>query len=606
MDQALVLSESGIDKLLVGAYSMLDGVANNFTFDQWDGAATNWLWGSIRGMEANKGSDKGDQPDMIPIQNFNEQNTNPKVNNRWRILYEGVSRCNAVITTANRAIEEGKLTTEQTGIYVTQARLLRGWYHFEAWRMWKKIPYVTESTNHESLTNDDDVTDEIIADLAVGISLPDDMDQVGRFNGTVARILLAKALMQMKGDYAGALAHLNIAKNGTKPDGSQIGLAPTYGEIFDIANRNGLETVYTVQYSVNDGSGGATGGGGEVLNLPYKGNNGSPGGYYGFFQPTQDFVNSFTTVNGLPVLDATIAATGIHPYNSAVHQNLRDANVTGGDIWSATKKYSKNQGVTVYDPAEPFTDLGYVLSDTTNHVGKNPLTNPANWTLVWTEDNSKTVDPRLDWSVGRRGIPYWDWGVHTGSDWIRKQGYGGPYSNKKQVFKKSELGSFSEVGSWTSGWTSNGYRMIRYADILLMIAECHIETGNLDSARININFVRERAANPAGFVYESNGTTPAAAYDITTYDVAFANADEARIALRMERKLELGMEGHRYFDLNRWGTTVSELTRILTYEKTMAWGNLAYGTAAIGAEDVTYPIPQRQIDLSFGKLEQNR
>jgi hypothetical protein len=74
----------------------------------------------------------------------------------------------------------------------------------------------------------------------------------------------------------------------------------------------------------------------------------------------------------------------------------------------------------------------------------------------------------------------------------------------------------------------------------------------------------------------------------------------------MERKLELGMEGHRWFDLNRWGITVEELNRALTYEKSMPWGSPMYGSAIVGPEDITYPIPQRQIDLSQGRLEQNR
>jgi hypothetical protein len=77
----------------------------------------------------------------------------------------------------------------------------------------------------------------------------------------------------------------------------------------------------------------------------------------------------------------------------------------------------------------------------------------------------------------------------------------------------------------------------------------------------------------------------------------------------MERKLELGMEGHRWFDLNRWGTTVTELNRVLAYETTTPWGKVAMynnATAVVGPEDVTYPIPQRQIDLMNGILVQNR
>jgi hypothetical protein len=222
----------------------------------------------------------------------------------------------------------------------------------------------------------------------------------------------------------------------------------------------------------------------------------------------------------------------------------------------------------------------------------------------FTED-SGPLDPRLDWSAGRRGIPYWDWGIHTGSDWLRDQSYAGPYSPKKQVYKKSQEGIYTETGSWTSGYTANGYRMIRYADVLLLLAECQIETGDLAGALVNINLVRARAANPDGFVKEADGVTPAANYNISEYP-SFPDADYARKALRMERKLELGMEGHRWFDLNRWGNTVEELNRILDYEKTTPWGPNMYFWATVGPEDVTYPIPQRQIDLSNGRLKQNR
>jgi hypothetical protein len=139
----------------------------------------------------------------------------------------------------------------------------------------------------------------------------------------------------------------------------------------------------------------------------------------------------------------------------------------------------------------------------------------------------------------------------------------------------------------------------------LLLAECQIETGDLNSALANVNLVRERAANPAGFVKESDGITPAATYDVKPYPL-FPDQAYARLALHMERKLELGMEGHRWFDLNRWGLTVDELNRVLNYEKTMPWGSNLYWQASIGPEDITYPIPQHQIDISHGNLVQNR
>jgi hypothetical protein len=414
--------------------------------------------------------------------------------------------------------------------------------------MWgKMVPYVDETTDALAVKNDVDITDKIIADLTEATALPNNMGAIGRFNGTVCKVLLGKALLQLKLDYSGALTQFVSAKTGTKPDGSPIGLATTYGEIFDIINRNAIESIYTVQYSVNDGSGGLNGGEGEILNYPYG--DGKPGTCCGFFAPTQEFVNSFRTSSGLPLLDGT--------YNTGANQVKND--------WDQASS----------DPFVP--DAG-------------PL------------------DPRLDWSVGRRGIPYWDWGIMTGSDWIRDKTNAGPYVTKKQVYKKTDLGQYTEVGNWTSGWTANGYRMIRYSDLLLMIAECQIETDDLDGARTNINLVRARAANTAGFVTLENGTTPAANYVISEYPLTgypFDTKENARVALRMERKLELGMEGHRYFDLNRWGITVTELNRILAYEKTMGWGTICYVNATVGPEDVNYPIPQAQIDLSEGNLVQN-
>ena len=559
LDASVLATSSGINGLLISTYSMLDGVASNGF--GWEAASSNWVYGSIRGLEANKGTDAGDQPDINPIQTYSETSTNPYLNIKWRSIYDGVARANSALAVVAQAKEKGTISDAEATSFEAQARALRGYFHLEAFRLWGKadgtgVPYVTETTDQATLTNDVDIRDAVINDLKAGAdNLAENMGQIGRFNKTVSAVLYAKALMQMKKDYTTAKGVLQAivgangpaagaAWAGKKPNGASIGLDPEYGAIFDAANRNtSLESVYTVQYSVNDGSGGWNGGWGEVLNFPYKPGNASPGGCCGFFQPSHDFVNSFrVTAGGLPHLD--------NSYN----------------------------------------DAGKALVD---DQGKAP-------TDAFTEDTG-LLDPRLDWSVGRRGIPYLDFGDHTGADWIRDQGYAGPYSPKKQVYRKSQTGQLTEVGNWTSGWTANGYRLIRAADILLLLAECQIETGDLASALSNINAIRTRAKNSTP-VQNANGSA-AASYLINTYG-AFASADAAKTALRFERKLELGMEGHRYFDLQRWGTVQTELSRILTYEK----GRRAslYGAAAVGGEDVNYPIPQQQIDITNGNLKQNR
>lgn len=592
LNQQLLESDKGIEALLVGAYSLLDGGSDQYG---WASSAANWLYGSVSGMEANKGTDSGSQDDIGEVQMYVVSPKFSFLNVKWSEVYEAIARCNSVISIADLALKDGKITEPDYLLYIRQAKALRGWYHFEAWRMWRDVPYVDEKTDLTLVTNKDDNRAKILNDLSEGISLPDNMGAIGKFNGTVVKVLTAKALMQMYDDYASALPLLLDASHGTKPNGGSIGLAPTYGEIFDIVNRNGIEAVYTVQYSVNDGSGGMNGGAGEVLNFPYK-TGASPAGCCGFFQPTQEFVNSFRTVGGLPLLD--------YSYNTGANQLLRDEGVPAAAEWNPSRVYFQGESCTAYNPGQPYIDLSF-RSLISSNININPLTSPSSWELVWTEDNSKPVDPRLDWSVGRRGIPYWDWGIHTGSDWIRDQSFAGPYSPKKQVYKKSDEGKYTEVGNWTSGYTANGYRMIRFADVLLMIAECQIETGDLNGALININLVRNRAANPDGFVKEADGITPAATYDVKPY-LSFPDRNYARNALRMERKLELGMEGHRWFDLNRWGITEEELNRALAYEETMPWGRAAYRSATVGPEDNLYPIPQDQIDLSNGKLVQNR
>jgi hypothetical protein len=111
---------------------MLDGVSSQFG---WESASSNWLYGSIRGVEANKGSDAGDSSfDLSAIQNFSETVSNiwttSYLNVKWREVYEAISRCNSAIMVITKALAAGKIDQTQADSYLKQARALRGWYHF--------------------------------------------------------------------------------------------------------------------------------------------------------------------------------------------------------------------------------------------------------------------------------------------------------------------------------------------------------------------------------------------------------------------------------------------------------------------------------------------
>ncbi|MCK7532449.1 MAG: RagB/SusD family nutrient uptake outer membrane protein [Marinilabiliales bacterium] len=177
---------------------------------------------------------------------------------------------------------------------------------------------------------------------------------------------------------------------------------------------------------------------------------------------------------------------------------------------------------------------------------------------------SHLLDPRVDWTIARRGIDFLGWGIHPGNSWIREQNYGGPYMTKKFMHFKSE----QSLNSYMSGFDNGkNYRIYRLANILLWRAEIAVEENDYELARTLVNRVRTRAKNSKPVMglctsysnLESNPvvdyTKPAANYKIEPYPPghpAFSSQAEARKAVRMEMRLEFATEGNRFFDLRRW------------------------------------------------------
>src|SRR3978361_442107 len=75
LSDEVLANKIGVDKLLVGAYADLDGVVAN-TGAAWESAPDNWIYGSIAGGEAHKGSFGGDQPAIDPIERFTADGSN--------------------------------------------------------------------------------------------------------------------------------------------------------------------------------------------------------------------------------------------------------------------------------------------------------------------------------------------------------------------------------------------------------------------------------------------------------------------------------------------------------------------------------------------------
>lgn len=261
-------------------------------------------------------------------------------------------------------------------------------------------------------------------------------------------------------------------------------------------------------------------------------------------------------------------------------------------------------------------DFFYASQNLVNAFRTNPntglpyLDGTFNQVNVTTNYNG-TVDPRLDFTVGRIGMP---WRGHTYTQgWCRAYDVYGEYSNKKAWPAPEKA-----LATWPWGCNSLNFMFIRYADILLLKAEALIETasGNnaaedagLAEARSLVNQVRQRAANSVDPNYTPMDLDPFTAdYFVGLYPTdwdgnLYWTKDRARAAVRFERRLELALEGNRWFDLVRWGSDylISTMNTYMTEESAL---RSYYQGRSVSTNEIFLPIPLAEIDNSNGLYKQ--
>ena len=523
---------------------MLDGynIDNNNT---WPADPVNWIMGSITTDDAVKGSEQGDGPENTQLELYQWTTTNVQLDGKYRPMYEGVARANNTINLLN--VTSG-VTDDYKNNVMGQALFLRAHFHFELYKVFGAIIYVSEEDAAKgNFKKANEATPEaalalIVADMEKAITLlPATQSDIGRVNLRAAQAYLGKLYMYQL-DFAKAETMLQTAITG-------VSLAPCQRDLFTYSTENSPEALFSVQMSLSNKD--------QARNSNWLNQLANPvgGGFgcCGFHQPKQNLVNAFhTDANGLPLLDT---------FND--------------------------------------TDIDF------------------------TNDN---VDPRLDLVVGRDGVPYWDWAIHSPS-FIRSRAYSGPYSPKKlQPYSTSPIVS----GGW-NGAANNGVNVpvIRLADAMLLLAEAKVELNKLDEAQTLVNQIRARAGNCAqgGFVKGGAASVmttdlndPAitwANYKVSQYPAsAFTNggATYAKKAVRFERRLELAMEGHRLFDLRRWddmepGYFKQVIDAAYAHEECCGKTGVDQLTGArdsyykdrvpVGSQHRWYPFPFVEVQLSY-------
>jgi starch-binding outer membrane protein, SusD/RagB family len=540
----------------------------------WGASIQNWTYGSAASDDAYKGSEEGDQVPVNEIERWNVTTSNNYPADKWKLtIGMGVFRANKALNVVKNALELGTITEAQATAYRAELLFLRGLFNFEARLVFGD--YIPILT--EETEDPAQVSNENPAGAVLAHIVNDLKFAADNLPETQAQVGRATKYAAMALAARANLQDLKYAE--AKPlldaiiNSGKYTLVDRFIENFEIETNNNSESIFEVQANVNDINESLNAEMGIGLNWPHGSDIGM---CCGFHQPSQNLVNAYKVdANGLPLFDT---------FNN--------------------------------------TDLKHdagISSDQAFDIDTNP------------------VDPRLDFTVSRRGIPYKDWGINRGSNWVRKQTDGGPYLPvAKPFFKKSQRNSLSTTTGWQTGINANNYRYLRYTHVLLWRAEVAAAEGDLATALTYVNMIRERAGNevvmgkvlinqlPATAYpwgpgssagdYMTGGsvdwTQPAANYNIGLY-TSFANANDAMRAVQWEQRLEFATEGMRFFDLRRWDGLPNKIggksmEQVLNDFKT---GDLRVRPsfmkdAVFNEGDKYQPIPQAQLDLQEGVLVQ--
>ena len=256
------------------------------------------------------------------------------------------------------------------------------------------------------------------------------------------------------------------------------------------------------------------------------------------------------------------------------------------------------QGIGCCDFQKPSQNLANAYKTGANGV---PLLDTYSQQNVDFANN--TVDPRLDHTISRPGAPWkYDPMRVVTEAWSRNIPIYGTYNSMKENVSP-DCDCFINVAPFFGN--TKARIMVRLADVMLFKAEALIELGRPIEALPIINEIRTRASNSTSRLVKANGQ-PTSKYNVQPYTPGVNidwNLDNARKALRFERRIEMALEGERFFDLVRWGIADQVMNNFFNVEKTSR--SIYQNAKFTKGRDEYLPIPQNQIFWSENRYKQN-
>ena len=538
LDSDMVKDPSNVDNLVISAYAVFTTAEDiNSSFSMW-----NFDVRSDDAYKGGNGTSDGDVYHQLEIEQ-GVLTTNWNINDMWERLYNCISRVNSAISVLETTSDSYQLKAQRLG----EMKFLRAYAHFLLKRLYKNIPFIMDANlkqeDYNTLSNTEFNNDEgwqqIINDVEYAYNvLPVKQTDKGRPSKAAAAAFLTKAYLYKayRQDDAASNQVTSINREDllkvieySNPDIYSAGgfdLEPDFHNNFrpETQYENGVESIWAMQYSINDGTkyGNLNWSYGLIVpNIP-----GVTDGGCDFYKPSQNLVNAYRTdADGHPFIDT-------------------------------------------------FNNKDY--------------------------DLTQDADPRLFLTVGLTGLPYEfnsKYMMDASATWSRSNGLYGYYVTLKQNVDP-DCG-YMVKGSW---WGTPMNRIVfRYADVLLERAEAYAQLNETGEAIKLVNKIRLRAKQSTGMIanYPSDYGVK---FNISTYNGSYSQEDALKI-VKMERRLEMGMESERFFDLVRWGEAEKVLNKYFAEE---ANNCSIYGDAHFTANKNEYlPIPFSQVAASDGHYTQN-
>lgn len=538
LDSDMVKDPSNVDNLVISAYAVFTTAEDiNSSFSMW-----NFDVRSDDAYKGGNGTSDGDVFHQLEIEQ-GVLTTNWNINDMWVRLYNCISRVNSAISVLETTSDSYQLKAQRLG----EMKFLRAYAHFLLKRLYKNIPFIMDANlkqeDYNTLSNTEFTNDEgwqqIINDVEYAYSvLPVKQTDKGRPSKAAAAAFLTKAYLYKayrqdnpKTNEVTTINREDLLKviEYSNPDIYSAGgfdLEPDFHNNFrpETQYENGVESIWAMQYSINDGTkyGNLNWSYGLIVpNIP-----GVTDGGCDFYKPSQNLVNAYRTdADGHPFIDT-------------------------------------------------FNNKDY--------------------------DLTQDADPRLFLTVGLTGLPYEfnsKYMMDASPTWSRSNGIYGYYVTLKQNVDP-DCG-YLVKGSW---WGTPMNRIVfRYADVLLERAEAYAQLNEAGEAIKLVNEIRKRAKQSTGMIanYPSDYGVK---FNISTYNGTYSQEEALKI-VKMERRLEMGMESERFFDLVRWGEAEKVLNKYFAEETNKC---SIYGDAHFTADKNEYlPIPFSQVAASDGHYTQN-